>query len=161
MQDDDADAAQEYAARAVEITSSPVDPWGMRSRQGNPDGRLSFALLDDLIAARVVGDYRASEQAEYLAVATILRDLIGNPFRSHAVPRDWLTWKGGIIVILAQEIYQDRSLPDGALDNARLSILADALEEAGCTDPDILGHLRGSGPHVRGCFAIDLILDRQ
>jgi hypothetical protein len=161
LQDGDAEAAQRYAALAVGAASSPLDPWGMRSRQGSPSGRLSFDLLDDLIAARVVGNYRTSEQEEYLAVATILRDLIGNPFRSYAVPRDWLTWKGGIIVNLAQEISEDRSLPDGALDNARLSILADALEEAGCTDLDILGHLRGSALHVRGCFPVDLILDRQ
>jgi hypothetical protein len=52
------------------------------------------------------------------------------------------------------------SLPSGELDPARLGVLADALAETGCTKPDILGHLRGPGPHVRGSFAVDLILVR-
>jgi hypothetical protein len=47
------------------------------------------------------------------------------------------------------------------LDSVRLSILADALEEAGCTEADLLSHLRGSGPHVRGCWALDLLLGKE
>ena len=50
-------------------------------------------------------------------------------------------------------IYQERAFE-------RLPILADALEEAGCDDPDILSHLRGPGPHVRGCWALDLVLGK-
>jgi hypothetical protein len=46
------------------------------------------------------------------------------------------------------------------LDTVRLAVLADALEEAGCADPDLLGHLRGPGPHVRGCWAVDLLLGK-
>ena len=51
-------------------------------------------------------------------------------------------------------------MPAGTLDPHRLAVLADALEEAGCTDPDILGHLRDPGPHYRGCHVLDLILGR-
>jgi hypothetical protein len=40
-------------------------------------------------------------------------------------------------------------------------VLADALEEAGCTDASILEHLRSRGPHVRGCFAVDLLLGKE
>jgi hypothetical protein len=54
---------------------------------------------------------------------------------------------------LAQGIYEDRAFD-------RLPVLADALEDAGCTAA-ILDHLRGPGPHVRGCFAVDLILGRS
>jgi hypothetical protein len=43
----------------------------------------------------------------------------------------------------------------------RLPVLADALEEAGCTDADILSHLRGPGPHVRGCWVVDLLLGKE
>jgi hypothetical protein len=50
---------------------------------------------------------------------------------------------------------------DGTLDPTRLAILADPLEEAGCADPDILSHLRSPGPHVRGCWALDLILGKE
>ena len=52
-------------------------------------------------------------------------------------------------------------MPAGTLDNTRLAVLADALEEAGCTEADILGHLRGPGPHVRGCWVVDLILGKE
>jgi hypothetical protein len=61
---------------------------------------------------------------------------------------------------LAQAAYEDRHLPAGTLDDTRLLILADALEEAGCSDAAILGHLRGPGPHVRGCWVLDLILGK-
>ena len=50
---------------------------------------------------------------------------------------------------LVQTAYEERGLPSGELDAAGLSILADALEEAGCDNADLLDHLRGPGPHVR------------
>jgi hypothetical protein len=59
------------------------------------------------------------------------------------------------VVCLAQATYDNRTMPAGTLDPARLAVLADALEEAGCQDAEILGHLRGAGPHVRGCFLVD------
>ena len=54
--------------------------------------------------------------------------------------------------------YDDRALPSGHLDPARLAVLADALED---TDEQILGHLRGPGPHVRGCAAVDAVLGKR
>ena len=51
-------------------------------------------------------------------------------------------------------MYEDR-------DFAGMPILADALEDAGCTDADILGHCRCPGPHVRGCLVVDLLRGRQ
>jgi hypothetical protein len=62
---------------------------------------------------------------------------------------------------LALAAYEDRSLPAGTLDPARLAILTDALEEAGCTNADILDHCRAPGPHVRGCWVVDLILGKE
>jgi hypothetical protein len=64
------------------------------------------------------------------------------------------------VVALAQAAYDHRTLPSG-LDRTTLAVLADALEEAGCTDPDLLIHLRGPGPHVRGCWALDLLLGKE
>ena len=86
--------------------------------------------------------------------ASIFRDIIGTPFRSIALAPSWLSWHGGLLVSMARQIY-------GSHDFADMPILADALEEAGCTDTDILGHCRGAGPHVRGCWVVDLILGKS
>jgi hypothetical protein len=94
--------------------------------------------------------------AERAHQAGLLRDVF-NPFRpASASP----AWQAPQVVALAQAAYDQRELPAGTLDVARLAILADALEDAGCDQPDLLGHLHGSGPHVRGCWAVDLILGK-
>jgi hypothetical protein len=96
--------------------------------------------------------------AEEEAQAVLLRCVLGNPFRP--VMRD-ATLQTPQVVALAQAAYDQRHLPVGTLDTARLAILADALEEAGCDQADLLAHLRGPGPHVRGCWAVDLLLGRR
>jgi hypothetical protein len=82
--------------------------------------------------------------------ANVLRDLTGNPYRlcAPATFEHTTTLHG-----LALRIYVDR-------DNSVFPILADALEDAGCTDRTILDHCRGPGPHVRGCWVVDLILGK-
>lgn len=92
------------------------------------------------------------------AQSASLRDLFGNPFRPAVIPPDCLTPS---VVSVAQATYEDRALPSGHLDLVRLSVLADALEEAGCHDLEVLGHLRSPGPHTRGCFILDLILSKD
>jgi hypothetical protein len=76
--------------------------------------------------------------------------IFGNPFRPIDLNRAWLT---STVVSLASAVYEDRAYE-------RLPILADALEEAGCRDAAILEHCRGLGPHVRGCWVIDLLLGK-
>jgi hypothetical protein len=93
--------------------------------------------------------------------AGILRDVVGNPFRPCAAAPEWLAWNEGVVVALAQAAYESRSHRKGHLDPARLAILADALEDAGCSDEALLSHLRDPGPHFRGCWAVDLILGKQ
>jgi hypothetical protein len=66
---------------------------------------------------------------------------------------EWLTWKHGTVPKLAQTIYDDRRFD-------LLPILADALQEAGCTNADILLHCHSPGPHVRGCWVVDLLLGK-
>lgn len=61
---------------------------------------------------------------------------------------------------LAQAAYEERN-PDGTLETDRLLVLSDVLEEAGCDSDDLLMHLRSPGPHVRGCWAVDLILGKE
>jgi hypothetical protein len=91
----------------------------------------------------------------------LLRDIFGNPFRPPAIDPSWLTWSNGTVKHLARVAYKHRQLPSGHLDPGRLAVLADALTDAACTDTDLIGHLRDSGPHVRGCWAVDLLTNRE
>jgi hypothetical protein len=88
----------------------------------------------------------------------LLREIVGNPFRPVSLAPAWLT---PAVLKLAQAAYDNRLLPSGLLDNGGLAVLADALEEAGCDHQDILSHLRGPGPHTRGCWVVDLILGKS
>jgi hypothetical protein len=99
--------------------------------------------------ARAEGD-RAAEQ---VAQAALVRDLF-SPFRPPpTIAPSVLTWHGGAARRVAESIYEARRFED-------LPVLADLLEEAGCTDADLLGHLRGPGPHVLGCWALDSVLGK-
>lgn len=93
----------------------------------------------------------AREAPERRVQADLLRDIFGNPFRPSRVDPAWRT---PAVISLANEIYADRTF-------AALPVLADMLEDAGCDDADLLAHLRGPGPHVRGCFALDLVLGKE
>ena len=92
----------------------------------------------------------------------LLRHLLGNPFRPPPpLAASVLGWDGGTVKRLAEGAYEQRNMSAGTLDPARVAVLADALEEAGCTDAGLLGHLRGPGRHVRGCWAVDLLLGKR
>jgi hypothetical protein len=94
--------------------------------------------------------------------ASLLRDIFGPLMhREVRIALSILKWNDGTVVKLAQAIYEDRRLPEGTFDNGHLAILADALEEASCTDAELLAHLRSPGPHVRGCFALDSVLNKS
>ena len=105
--------------------------------------------------------FASAVEEEESAQASLLRDVAGMPSRRIRLEPALLRWKDGIVVKLAQSAYMDRFLPDGTLDPSRLAILADALEEAGCTDTDILGHCRSRTDHVRGCWVVDLVLGKS
>jgi hypothetical protein len=103
-------------------------------------------------------DPKAAQQEELAAQAAILRDVFGPlPFREVVLDPAWLT---GTVRSLAEAAYQERQLPDGTLDPARLSVLADALEDAGAGG-ELVAHLRGPGQHWRGCWAVDVLTGRQ
>lgn len=83
--------------------------------------------------------------------AVLLSDLIGNPFHPVSIaPRNM----SRSVATLAQSIYEDRAFD-------RLPLLGDLLEGAGCEDPVIVGHCRSTLPHVRGCWCLDLVLNKQ
>ena len=116
---------------------------------------LKCAVSVALRAAGAKGE--GGTRAEAAEQAALLRDVLGNPFRPVSLDPTWLT---PTVVGLAQAAYDERILPAGTLDADRLAILADALEDASCTDTAILSHLRGTGPHVRGCWVVDCLLKK-
>jgi hypothetical protein len=81
----------------------------------------------------------------------LLRDIAGNPFRPVPALPEWLFWQDRLVPRIARNLYDEGRFAD-------LPYLADALEDAGCRDKGILGHLRSPGPHVRGCWALDLFV---
>jgi hypothetical protein len=89
--------------------------------------------------------------AVWWTLAERLRDLFGNPFRPVNFDPHWRTADP---LGLARAAYED-----GAFE--RLPLLADALMDAGCNDDQILGHCRSDGPHVRGCWVVDLVLGKE
>ncbi len=100
--------------------------------------------------------------AERAGQAALLRCVLGPlPFRPVSVAPAWRAWNGGTAVNLAAAIAAERALPAGTLDPTRLPVLADALEAAGADDPDLLAHLRDGGPHVHGCWCIELLLGKE
>ncbi len=137
---------------AFAINYPYADPLGIRQ-----------ATLQVLRYDQMPGEDRTGVEAEEFAYqATVLRDLRGTtPFRPVTVDPHWLTWDGGIVPKLAQAIYAERQLPQGTLDSNRLAVLADALEEAGCTNTEILDHCRKPGQHVRGCWVVDLLSGKE
>jgi hypothetical protein len=134
---------------------------------GTWQAALSSATITHAIAAAVNETAshaaRASDrpERERQLQAGFLHDIFGNPFRSVFVDPSVSAWEHGTVVRLANAAYGHRALPSGYLDNARLGVLADALEEAGVTDDAVLSHLRGPGPHVRGCWLVDLVTGRE
>jgi hypothetical protein len=132
-------------------------------------GGAIFQLCQDRIATRVVA-HASADAVSYSALAAgvdrffandakddesaaqsrLICCIFGNPFRPITIVQSSLT---STARSLAQAIYDDRAFD-------RLPILADALEDAGCTDQDILNHCRQPGEHVRGCWVVDLLLGK-
>jgi len=103
-------------------------------------------------------DYNRGYDEEKHIACVLAHDVFGNPFRPVTLDRAWLT---ASVIGLAQAAYEQRHQPDGTLDQTHFAVLADALEDAGCDNSEILTHCRQSGLHVRGCWVVDLLLDKK
>jgi hypothetical protein len=104
-------------------------------------------------------DLKPAQMAEWRQalreIGHAIHDVMGPlPFRKVPVQQMWMVNQNRTAEKLCQAVYDDPAFD-------RLSILADALEEAGCTDTDILDHCRGPGPHVRGCWVVDKLLGKD
>jgi hypothetical protein len=136
------------AARGVvrHTTAFTIDVWARTHHQRRRRGK----------------EHRPAKVAHSTRLCALIRDIFG-PVLFRSIPLDayWLTWNGGTIMQLAEDAYERRIMPVGALDPDRLAVLADALEEAGCDNADLLTHLRGPGPHCRGCWVLDRLTGRE
>jgi hypothetical protein len=99
----------------------------------------------------VILDWSRVDTPETKILAALVRDTFGNPFRPVALAPEWRT---DTVPGIAHQMYESR-------DFAAMPILADALQDAGCDSADILDHCRGLGPHVRGCWVVDLLLAKE
>ena len=159
--------AQEYAERQVSSEEHHA-AWAAVLRSFSKDTTALRAVLCAKVAGwggasgsaaqaqsqePVPATFRRQElgRREKAFQCQILRDIFGNPFHSVSLDPTWLT---ATVKEIASGIYADQAFD-------RLPILADALEDAGCTSTDILSHLRGGGVHVRGCWAVDLLLGKE
>jgi hypothetical protein len=116
-----------------------------------PDWHLELVDVRRLVANAVVhspvSSVAAAISVEERAQADLLREIVGNPFRKTEFAQGWRT---PTVLDLAHAIYQERAF-------AEMPILADALDEAGCANAEILQHCREPREHVRGCWLLDLI----
>ncbi len=104
------------------------------------------------VADTTGGDWGEHFRADTARNADVVREVFGNPFRPIAFDPIWRT---SDVMLLASGIYDDRAFD-------QLPILADALQDAGCDSDDILAHLRDPhAAHVRGCWALDLVLGKE
>lgn len=180
------ETVEQYADAQPPPTRTVLWEWEKKARQEpfdspwlNPDHRACIAASNAassvkrednstaeeaaIAIARLAprGSKDTAKAAEQAVQCVILRDIFGNPFRPAPHSPAWLTWNAATVPRLAHAAYDERILPAGTLNNTRLLILADALEEAGCTDEQILTHLRSDGEHYRGCWVIDLLLGKS
>jgi hypothetical protein len=125
------------SARAVHVA---YDLWADWYEYAFPNARDLFESYPGALR---------EDPCDYLPV--VMRDLFGNPFRPVSFAP---AWRSAPAVALARQAYESR-------DFGALPVLADALEDADCADRDLLNHLRGPGPHYRGCWAVDQVLQQE
>src|SRR5262245_25192046 len=113
-------AYEAYGAAQVAVGCVHCDDWYYYGGCARITAR-AFAVRDE-----------AAGLAERAAQADLIRDLFGSLFRPAVVDPAWLAWNGGVAARMAEDIYRDRSLPEGLFDQDRLAVLSDALEDAGC-----------------------------
>ncbi len=149
------DLAERFADGRASAAELAAARFAGRFRPGNPAWAVCWPPDSDALAlarralAWVEGQAQESVNTR-TGPAGFLLDIAGVP-AAGTVSAAWLAWEDRTVSRLAQGIYEEKAFD-------RLPILADALEDAGCADPGILEHLRGPGPHVRGCGVLDALL---
>jgi hypothetical protein len=109
------------------------------------------AVGDVCVTANSSESYETKRKLEKQHQTALLREIVRYPLSPVTFSPEWRT---DTAVSLARQMYDAR-------DFSAMPILADALQDAGCDSDDILNHCRGPGPHVRGCWVCDLVLDKE
>jgi hypothetical protein len=164
-------AAEEYADGRMaddvleSIAAAASEAWPHTEEQFPPRGHLSIAAAAYNVAIPmgwwggapafmppnvIIREFVTNSDAEGAKQCFLLRDIYGNPFRPNTIDPRWLT---STVVDLATAIYDERAFD-------RMPILGDALMDAGCDNEEIIAHCRSEAEHVRGCWVVDLVLNK-
>ena len=138
------------AARAAYWTAhaQPAETvWHVHTAAAEAETRGAMLAASSIQEA----DWNDARDAAVHAQADLLREIVGNPFRPSHIDPAWLTWAGGTVPRIARGIFDERRF-------AELPVLADALEDAGCADEELLAHCRSGEDHMLGCWVVDLLL---
>jgi hypothetical protein len=143
-------AAHFASESAVSDESEPSAPGYAASAATAVSATFFRAESVCLFASLAAGD-DLKGGPEHTAQCNLIRDIFGNPFRPISFNAAWLT---STVLALANGMYNEKAFD-------RMPILADALQDAGCDNEDILNHCRQPGEHVRGCWVVDLFLNKK
>jgi hypothetical protein len=133
--------------RLVAVRLAILDELSRRER------RLWFWQRWPMLSAEECDRIRVQATGNELTAQTaLIREIFDNPFQPVALDPMWLT---SDVLSLARGIYDERAFD-------RMPILADALQDAGCDNDDVLNHCRDANQvHVRGCWVVDLLLGKE
>jgi hypothetical protein len=154
----EARAANAEAERQAKNATSTQNPAGARRSAAFAALCVALPSVRSAAYSAPIGAEIAvwfTKRGEGKVYCALLRDIFGNPFRpAPAIDPRWLAWNDGAVLRLARSLYDGRKF-------TRLGELADLLKKAGCKDAQLLRHLRSTGPHVRGCWALDALLGKE
>jgi hypothetical protein len=166
--DDQATTLELARARATALTVGGNEAWAAywaaNVKPGGPlwntftaaataIARRAVTKLQDPAMANLHGTWDSAQKTAQLRQVDLITEIIGNPFRVFVMKQQWLAWESGLLVRLAEGIYEDRAYD-------RMPILGDALEDAGCEEEEILRHCREEREHLRGCWVLDWVLSK-
>jgi hypothetical protein len=136
----------------LEQQPEQAECWGARAAAILLDLNLGSSAITVAVSVAIALNLARirSRDDEQLAQTKLMLDIFGNPFRKVKFDKKWRT---DTAVALARTMYESHEF-------SAIPILADALQDAGCDNNDILSHCRSEQTHVRGCWVVDLVLGK-
>jgi hypothetical protein len=143
----------EQVARAITVTSQVYENDVLRAVASCVDPCVTVLDVSRVffVAERLLAEIGEGEAEALARSGWLMWEVSGDPYCPVTFDPNWRT---STAVALAAQMYDSR-------DFSAMPILADALQDAGCDNADILDHCRGTGPHVRGCWVVDLVLGKE